>query len=481
MKRRPNILWICTDQQRYDTVSILGNPHIRTPNLDRLCTDGTAFTTTYCQSPICTPSRGSFMTGLYPSTIHSNINGNACLHLPDRAKLISKHIADQGYTAGLIGKLHLSSPWDGYEKRVDDGYEEFHHSQSPCQLIDSNNEYTDWLNENGVLDEVLDQSNRNDTLRGGVKYRENVPFKWHQTTWCANTAIDFIRRRTGSPWFLSINTFDPHLPMDAPDDFRKPYETEDLPPPLFNESDLELQQLLSSHLFASIPERPGERHMRDKASYYGMIEIIDRNVGRILDTLEEMGLRKDTVIIFTSDHGESLGDHALSSKGCRFHEGLVRVPLIFSWPGVIQQGVVSDALVGLIDIAPTLADIVQNPLEWVQGKSLLSMLVGDAPLDYHHDYVRCEYYDVLDLSWGKDEKPPTPPSFATMYRDKHYKLNVYHGTQHGELYDLKNDPNEFSNLWADPAYKDIKYHLIKASFDTSIIITDPGSRRIGRF
>ncbi len=480
MKQRPNILWICTDQHRYDTIGALGNPHIRTPNLDRLCAEGTAFSTTYCQNPICTPSRGSFMTGLYASTIHSNINGNISLHLPDRAKLISRHIADQGYVGGLIGKLHLSSPWDGHEKRVDDGYEEFHHSLSPGQLIDTNNEYTDWLDENGVLDEVLDQTNRNDTLRMGVKYHENIPFKWHQTTWCANTAIDFIRRRTGSPWFLSINTFDPHLPMDAPDDFRKPYETEDLPPPLFTESDLELQQRLSSHLFASTPERPEERHIRDKASYYGMIEIIDRNVGRILDTLEEMGLRKDTVIIFTSDHGESLGDHALRSKGCRFHEGLVRVPLIFSWPGVIQQGVVSDALVELIDIAPTLADIVGDPLEWVQGKSLLPMLVGDAPLDYHREYVRCEYYDVLDLTWGKDEEP-APPSFATMYRDKRYKLNVYHGNEYGELYDLQSDPNEFSNLWEDPANQELKYRLIKASFDASMIITDPGSHRIGRF
>ena len=199
MNRRPNIHWICTDQQRYDTIGVLGNSHIRTPNLDRLCAEGTAFSTTYCQSPICTPSRGSFMTGLYASSIHSNINGNRCLHLPDRAKLISRHLADNDYVGGLVGKLHISSPWAGHEERLDDGYEEFHHSLSHGQLLGINNEYTDWLDQNGVLDEVLDQFNRNDALRTGVKYRENVPFKWHQTTWCANTAIDFIRRRSGSP------------------------------------------------------------------------------------------------------------------------------------------------------------------------------------------------------------------------------------------------------------------------------------------
>lgn len=182
------------------------------------------------------------------------------------------------------------------------------------------------------------------------------------------------------------------------------------------------------------------------------------------------------MIIFTSDHGEGLGDYALSSKGCRFYEGLVRVPLIFSWPGVIQQGRVSDALVELIDIAPTIADIVGEQLEWVQGKSLWPILCGDAPLEHHRDYVRCEYYDVLDMTWGKDEEK-APPSYATMYRDRQYKLNVFHGNDYGELYDLQNDPNELANLWENPDHQEIKHKLIKAS----VVITDPGSIRIGRF
>ena len=106
---RPNILWICTDQQRYDTIHALGNPIIRTPNLDRLCAEGIAFTHAYCQNPICTPSRTSFLTGLYPSTVHGNINGNARCNLPENARLVTTRLRDAGYDCGLSGKLHLAS------------------------------------------------------------------------------------------------------------------------------------------------------------------------------------------------------------------------------------------------------------------------------------------------------------------------------------------------------------------------------------
>ena len=115
---RPNILWICTDQQRYDTIGALGNSAIRTPNIDRLCEEGVAFTHTYCQNPICTPSRTSFLTGLYPSTVHGNINGNAHFNIPENARLVTARLRDAGYDCGLSGKLHIASAWEGEEERV---------------------------------------------------------------------------------------------------------------------------------------------------------------------------------------------------------------------------------------------------------------------------------------------------------------------------------------------------------------------------
>ena len=138
---RPNILWICTDQQRYDTIHALGNPIIRTPNLDRLCAEGVAFTHDYCQNLICTPSRTSFLTGLYSSTVRGNINGNARCNLPKNALLVTTRLRDVGYDCGLSGKLHLGSAWEGEEMCVDDGYRRFWYSHSGTQDRNNANQY----------------------------------------------------------------------------------------------------------------------------------------------------------------------------------------------------------------------------------------------------------------------------------------------------------------------------------------------------
>ena len=187
--KRPNILWICTDQQRYDTIHALGNEHIQTPNLDRLCAEGVAFTHAHCQSAICTPSRSSFLTGLYPSTVHGNRNGNAYFPANERVQLITKRLADVGYDCGLSGKLHLASAWNGEEQRVDDGYRKFWYSHSHNQGIGIGNQYTDWLTEQGIdLGDVF-QTKKDGTYG---TYRPDMNPQYHQTTWCADRAIEFI-------------------------------------------------------------------------------------------------------------------------------------------------------------------------------------------------------------------------------------------------------------------------------------------------
>jgi arylsulfatase A-like enzyme len=211
-----------------------------------------------------------------------------------------------------------------------------------------------------------------------------------------------------------------------------------------------------------------------------MVEIIDANVGRLLDSLERTGQRENTVVVFMSDHGEMLGDHGLQLKGCRFYEGLVRVPLVISWPGRFACGIRSDALVELTDIAPTLALLGGEALPWTHGRSLLPILEGRGSADAHRDHVRCEYYDVLANWWGTG-RDPEPPSYATMYRDERHKLAVYHGNDYGELYDLSRDPGEHENLWEDPGSQDFRCRLIKTSFDATATIADPGSARIGRY
>ena len=260
-----------------------------------------------------------------------------------------------------------------------------------------------------------------------------------------------------------------------------------MPEPLFRNTDLEQQTRLQAVDFQSKVRTPDELDIRSpilpgpppvtgkgqtprqetkadgatdaktlKAAYYAMIQLIDEQLGRMLETLEETGQRENTVIIFTSDHGEMLGDHGLIQKGCRFYEGLVRVPLIFAWQEQFVKGFKSDALVELVDKAPTLLELAGlTPPEGMHGRSLLPILRGEANASHHRDFVRCEYYDAVDL---RDH------SFATMYRNERYKLVVYHGHAEGELYDLTEDPNEFDNLWHTPNKQDIKMEPAKTEF-----------------
>jgi len=464
---RPNILWICTDQQRYDTITALNNPHIRTPNIDRLVAEGVAFTHTFCQSPICTPSRASFLTGMYPSTVHGSMNGNE--HWAEAAPLVTALLADAGYHCGLAGKLHLAGAHGRVEPRPQhDGYEFFQWSHGVHDFWESGHAYADWLRAQGHdLGEMLKQP-------------EQIPPELHQSSWCTDRAIDFIEAQSDSePWLMSVNIFDPHAPFDPPQSYLDRYAADEMPDPLFRESDLATQAALAEIDFQTEGRRPETFNARQiKAAYYAMIELIDDNVGRMLDALERAGQRENTVIIFMSDHGETLGDHGLLLKGCRFYEGLVRVPLIFSWPGHIQRGVVREALVELTDIAPTLLDLAALPIpEKMQGRSLLPHLTQPETPDHHREFVRCEYYRALN----PNANARFNGTYGTMLRDHQYKLVVYHGHEIGELYDLAADPDEFENRWDDPAYTEVKLRLMKQSFDALALATDVGPSQVLRF
>jgi arylsulfatase A-like enzyme len=492
----PNILWICTDQQRHDTIHALGNESIHSPQLDRLCRTGVAFTRAYCQNPVCTPSRASFLTGRYPSSIHVNTNGNA--FFPEGVPLISGLLAERGYRCGLSGKLHLASAWMGRERRTDDGYAEFHYSHDPFHGAGRGgriaeiggtdgtggcNDYLDWLRNQGVGPEDVFERialNPSDFQSLGAEYRgykPDIPARLHQTVWCTDRAADFISRGGDQAWFFSLNVFDPHPPFDAPDEYRLRYPQDRLTPPLFRESDLAAYEYLSGVYFQSCARRPGEREMRNLASYYGMMELIDDQVGRLLDLLESSGQRENTLVIFGSDHGEMLGDHGLTGKGCRFYEGAVHVPLIMSWPGHFREGVKCGELVELTDIAPTLAELAGLSMSEVHGRSLSALLRGEGG-ERRREFVRCEYYNALNM-FAPDEPARNPPCHATMYFDGRYKLNLYHELDRGELYDLQSDPGEFHNLWNQPDFLPLREELTRKSFNASVVVQDPGPRLTG--
>ena len=317
----PNILWICTDQQRYDTIGALGYAHVDTPHIDRLVAEGVAFTHAYCQSPICTPSRASFLTGQYASAVH--INGNGLDSFPDHPPLVTRMLAEAGYDCGLIGKLHLASAYRRIEPRVNDGYRYWEYSHAPRDDWPQGHGYADWVREKGeVLGELMKQ------------YPCGLPAEFHQTTWCAEKTIEFMRQKRDGPWLASVNIYDPHPPFNPPQSYRDRFDPAAMPGPLFADSDLAQQERLAAIDFQSKGRRPDQLDIRDplhqgrptpgadahvlQAAYCAMIKQIDDQVGRMLTALEDAGQRDNTVVIFTSDHGEMLGDHGLIQKGCRF-------------------------------------------------------------------------------------------------------------------------------------------------------------------
>ncbi|MDC0311679.1 sulfatase-like hydrolase/transferase [bacterium] len=471
MSKRPNIIWFCTDQQRFDTIGALGNPHVSTPTIDGLVRGGTAFTHTYCQSPICTPSRASFMSGMYPAKVRNTRNGNATF--PEDVPVISQLIADAGYDCAQIGKFHLSSSGKRTEPRLPqgDGFRVWNFSHAPRDnWPEGEHDYADWVREKGG------------DLNAMRETPERVPAEFHQTTWAVDRSIQFIAdaekvRDDDQPWMVNVNIYDPHPPFIPPKEYADQFDAESMPGPSFVESDLETQAGLDGADFQTKSQSPDQIEAKDaQAKYYAMIKLIDDQLARLLDFLKESGQAEDTVIIFTSDHGETLGDHGLLYKGCRFYEGLVRVPLIFHWPGHFKENVQSPALVELLDMSASLLEIagVKIP-EHHQGKSLLPILLGEIEPDHHRDFVRCEYFDALAPFFLEG----ATGTFATMHRTPTHKLVMYHSLGKGELYDLEKDLWEHDNLWDDPNSAPIKTELMEASFNAHVnFTTDVGSKRI---
>ncbi|WP_337623384.1 sulfatase-like hydrolase/transferase [Gallintestinimicrobium sp.] len=476
-----NVLWICTDQQRFDTLGCMGNPWVYTPNLDRLAAEGVLFENTYAQSPVCAPSRGCFLSGRYPRTCGPRQNGQ---DIGKDEKLVPKMFADHGYYCGLSGKLHLSAchPDTGrmIEPRIDDGYHEFHWSHHPQSWKDVNNwpanEYSQFLMENCV-DYVT--QNRED-----CKYVQvGVDEKWHQTTWCADQAIAFMEKckTRKKSWLFSFNCFDPHHAFDPPAEYLERYLKilDQIPLPNYEPGELENKTVFQQKDHVGAYNTPGQMpydemtdydHRMITAAYWAMVDLIDKQVGRMLDYLEQSGQKEDTLVIFHSDHGENLGDHGMYLKGPYFYENNVHVPLIISWPGKIPGGRKSKALIELADLAPTICEAAGLPLyEGFQGKSFWKILTGESDLNTHRDSVYSEFYN-------SNINHRNPLAFTTMVCDGRYKLTKVHGcTQgvEGELYDLQEKPLERYNHYNNSAFTEIKVRMLELLADRMAQTCDP--------
>ena len=481
MSRQPNILWICSDQQRSDTLGCYGNPFVHTPNIDALAADGVRLSRAYVQSPVCAPSRASFLSGRYPRTCGVRQNGQ---DIPETEYLVPRLFADNGYVCGLSGKLHIStchpSVCPDMERRIDDGYSFFAWSHHPAKAGKGNwsgNDYTNWLTSQGL-------EYHTENLPECRFVQKGMPAEYSQTTWCFNEAMRFIDQQDAEqPWLFSINCYDPHHPFDPPAEYFDRYRPilDKLPLPEYIPGELEDKSIFQRHDHEGAYNTPGnypyeemteQDHRCLTAAYWAMVDQIDHNVGRIVQHLKDIGQYENTIIIYTSDHGESLGDHGIYLKGPYCYETGVHVPFVMHWAGHTLSGVTRNALVEMIDIAPTLcaAAGLEAPKSF-QGRSFLPLMTDANAPDHHRDSVYAEFYN-------SNINHRNPLAFVTMVFDGRWKLVKVHAAEGApdegsELYDLASDPHEHHNLYNKPEHVAEQARLLALLTDRMAQTCDP--------
>ncbi|MFV0252756.1 MAG: sulfatase [Beutenbergiaceae bacterium] len=479
---RPNILLICTDQHRYDAIGTHPGSAAITPNLNTLADDGVVFDHCFSPSPVCSPARASMLTGEYPSRHGLWANG---VRLPD-PRLISSELADGGYRCGLIGKLHLATAYVGQtEERLDDGFEVFKWAHDPFHGS-PDNAYHAWLRRKhpslwkAANADVVTPS-EGATFKHQDTAFDAMPTPAHYSSWVADEVEEFIGTRDDRPFFLMANFYDPHHPFVAPPEYLAKYPPGSVPPPVGGPDELAhkpttLAMASTASYVGHGPSYPDfdEASLDElRRTYYAMVTLIDDCVGRIRQSLRTAGLDRQTLVIFVSDHGEMLGDHGLLLKGPMMYDGAVRVPLILSWPSVLAAGARVSGFVSSLDLAATIRTAAKvDPSDRDQGRDLVAVAGGGAARPYAWSEYRNSGY------------PYEHQVETTMYRDHDFKMVVWHGNPDegtaatGELYDLRTDPDEITNLWDVPEYAPVRLRLYERFADVQTLHEDRRAERV---
>ncbi|MCB2009667.1 MAG: sulfatase-like hydrolase/transferase [Geminicoccaceae bacterium] len=457
MNKRPNIVFIITDQQRYDTIAAHGYDYMITPNLDRLAREGTSFLNMYVTSPSCGPSRASLFSGVYPHTngvFRNDEPWNYCW-----VQLLN----EAGYRCVNVGKMHTFPP----EKPF--GFHERHVVENKDRTHPLLPFYLDNWDKAFHTRKVEQPSGEN--YRKRDDFEESLgAFVWpapddlHPDHFVADLARWWLERYRGEePFFLQVGLPGPHPPYDPTEEALELYEGRELPPPIpaddFDEQPLALQALANRHLNHAIDgvyhprEATPDQERRQRACYYANVTMIDRKVGEIIDALEARGVLDNTVLIFTSDHGDCLRDHGHVQKW-NMYEASARVPAIIHWPGRIAASQQVDDLVALFDFGPTILDLAGiTPPDWMEAQSLRPFFEKSS--DPSRERVFAEHANDLILE---------ETEFVTMIREGRWKLVHYLGEDRGQLFDLEDDPQEIRNRWSDPGCTAVRAGLIEQIF-----------------
>lgn len=412
-------------------------------------------------APVCMPARASLVSG---KQVHEHgVWGFANPELRHGQSHV-RNIRDSGYRTGVVGKTHLWGHGKGHanehlEEMYDWGYVDAREATGPSESINTDSRYTDHLAEKGLLDPhraylttYLTGQRRHVALPWELP-PTNLPTEDHLDMFIAGLAEEWIEDHDSTdPFYLQVNFGGPHDPWDSPAEYRRMYNADDLPLSLTAEPTGPVSphvHSLLSNAPAKLDQMSESQNKVMKSYYYSKVTLIDDCVGRVIAALEEKGVLDDTWIVFSSDHGEMLGDHGLIAKKV-FYDGAVNVPCIFRSP-TGSGGWQSKALVGHLDIVSTLMSISgAEPLEKTDGQSLLPLLEHgvSAPEAHHHR-------DVVLSEIG------IPPAGFVMVRTEQYKLSVDALTREpADLYDMQEDPNELHNRVEDPELADVRKELI---------------------
>lgn len=444
---RPNLLLITVDQMRYDCMSAMGHPVVETPNLDAMAAKGVAFANAYSATPTCIPARAAIMTGMSQRS-HGRVGYEEKVPW-NYEHTLAGELSQAGYHTQCVGKMHVYPARNlcGFHNVVlHDGYlhhNRFKHENTYDEHYDQVDDYLQWLRrEAGASSDITDLGL--DCNASTVARPWHLPERFHPTNWCVTESIDFLRRRDpGKPFFLWSSFVRPHSPLDPPQAYFDLYKDIAMPePPIGDWVDEEAAASAgAADPTASFGRMPRRRLDRARAAYYALITHLDDQIGRLINGLQEYGVLNDTLILFTSDHGEMMGDHHSFRKAIPY-EGSAKVPFLLFDPGGrfgFKTGSRVESVIELRDIMPTLLEAADSPIPAsVDGASLLPLCRGERT-DWR-DYVHGEH------AFGEKSH-----HYVTDGREKYIWFSQ---TGEEQFFDLLADPQECVNAARDLAKAD---------------------------
>jgi len=433
---KPNIIFILPDQHNGNILGCAGDNYVRTPNIDMLAQKGTLFNSCYCNSPLCVPSRSSMLSGRLPSQ-NGVYNNMQTLSSTDTTFVHSLTAA--GYETVLAGRMHFI----GYDQR---------HGFKQRLVGDLTPSHPGTDNEYDVYGDLMRTSNQSLISLQKSGWGDSAVLHYDHDVMQA--ACGFLEaHQADRPLFMTIGFYGPHCPYIAQRSLYEYYynllPTVEYQPDEYQNMHPAMQNWFKQRNLVGHYDRDELRRIR--AAYYSLVETIDNCVGKILDTINRTIGFENTIIVYSSDHGDNIGDHGLFWK-TNFYEGSVKVPLIFRWDGHITAGVKQNAPVSLVDIAPTFIDFADGiPLPDAFGISLVKSLQSNMPLVDNRAIIS----QLADI---KGDAP------SAMIRKGEYKLIAHCGFPCCQLFNMKGDPNEKTDLGNNPAYNDLVKELLDILF-----------------